>query len=349
MSFKNTIIPDSISSSLLQITSESTSKRDRALDAAKGLLILTVVYAHCFTEGVLHDYFFSFHMPAFFLISGITAAISRESEKDFGKTLLKMIRTIGLPYFFFELLGVLQELIRNGFEQSWKGFLFNALTLRCNNIVDWFLGTLLLAKLLSLALRKPLNRLLKRKAADMIYLTIALSAMATAILVSKTSPFAVIVLRRVLIAHGFLALGSVLEPLLRRKATLIGLAALAAAFGLSLLNTEFADINELHLGIPVVFLGASLLGSYGILQAGKLACVSPLCWLGRNSLIIMGTHIPILLLIRYVANNTAPTIWQRVIDLVLILVLEIPIIWFIRRFAPFLVGQNRRLSHGSKT
>lgn len=52
----------------------SLSKRDPALDAAKGLLILTVVFAHCFTEGTLHDFIFSFHMPAFFVLAGITAS-----------------------------------------------------------------------------------------------------------------------------------------------------------------------------------------------------------------------------------------------------------------------------------
>ncbi len=326
-----------------------SQKRDLSLDAAKGLLILSVVFAHCFTEGILHDFIFSFHMPAFFVISGVTAALSREAEKPFWKTVWKLLRTLGIPYLFFELLGVAQELIRNSFEQSWKGFLFNAVTLRCNNIVDWFLGTLLLAKLLSVVLCKLLRRLMKRKTADAMYLAVSLAAMAAAVLVSKTSPFAVVVLRRVLIAHGFLSIGLILEPVLRKKALVIGLAALAAAFGLSLLNTEFADLNELHFGLPAVFFGAALLGSCGAIQLGKITVCRPLLWLGKNSLIIMGTHIPILLLVRFFAGTTAPTIWQRLIDLVLILALEIPIVWFIRRFAPFLIGQNRRPAHGSKT
>ena len=325
-----------------------SQKRDLSLDAAKGLLILTVVYAHCFTEGILHDFIFSFHMPAFFVISGITAALSREAEKPFWKTVWKLLRTLAIPYLFFELLGVLQELIRNGLQQSWKGFLFNALTLRCNNIVDWFLGTLLLAKLLSLVLCKLLRRLLKRRTADVIYLTVSLAAMAAAVLISKTSPFAVAVLRRALIANGLLAIGLVLEPVLRKKALVIGLAALAAAFGLSLLNTEFADLNELHFGLPAVFFGAALLGSYGAIQLGKITVCCPLLWLGKNSLIIMGTHIPLLLIFRYITGVTAPTIWQRAIDLVLILVLEIPIVWLIRRFAPFLIGQNRRFPHAAQ-
>ena len=332
----------------MQNDTPSLRQRDLSLDAAKGLLILMVVYAHCFTEGILHDFFFSFHMPAFFVISGITASLSREADRPFGNTVRKLFRSLGIPYIFFELLGVLQELIRNGFEQSWKGFLFNALSLRCNNIVDWFLGTLLLAKLLSLFVCKLLRKLLKQKTADILYLLGSVTCMIAAVLVSRAEPFVFVVIRRVLIAHGFLAIGLTLEPLLRKKAVLFGLAALSAAFALSLTNTEFADINELHFGITAVFFACALLGSCGILQLGKLVCISPLVWLGKNSLIIMGTHIPILLIARYFTANTAPTVFHRIADFILILALEIPIIWSINRFAPFLIGKARRSRIESK-
>ena len=324
-------------------------KRDPSLDAAKGLLILSVVFAHCFTEGILHDFIFSFHMPAFFVISGVTAALSKEAEKPVWKTAWKLLCTLGIPYLFFELLGVMQELIRFGFAQSWKGFLFNSATLRCNNIVDWFLGTLLLAKLLSLSIRKLLRKLLTSRRADILYAVCSFVGMITAVLYSGTAPFAIVVLRRVLIANGFLAIGLVLESVLRKKALPFGVAALAAAFVCSLLNTEFADLKELHFGLPAVFFGAALLGSYGTIQLGKITVCRPLLWLGKNSLIIMGTHIPLLLIFRYITGVTAPTIWQRAIDLILILALEIPIVWCIRRFAPFLIGQNRRFAHESKT
>ena len=316
------------------------SKRDLGIDASKGMLILMVVYAHCFTNGALHDFFFSFHMPAFFMISGITSAISRESEEPLCNTVLKLLRTHGIPYIFFETLGIIQTLIRNGIEQSWKGFLFNTLTLRCNNVVDWFLGTLLIAKLLSIVLRKILQKILKQSAADVIYITISAIAMVTAILIPRTEPFLIVVIRRILIAQGFLAIGVILEPVLRRKALVFGLTALAVAFGLSLLNTEFADLNELHFGIPAVFLGAALMGSYGMIQLGKKLVWRPLLWLGKNSLIIMGTHIPILLLARYIAGTTAPTLWHRLFDLVLIIALEIPIAWLLNRFTPFLIGKR---------
>ena len=319
--------------------------RDNSIDATKGILILMVVYSHCFTEGFLHNFFFAFHMPAFFSISGINASLSHEESRPFGKTFMLLINSLGVPFVFFEILGILQEVLRNGFSQSWRGFLFNSLTLRCNNIVDWFLGSLLFAKMLSILSRKLLSKLLNRKTADIVYLIICISIMVAAVLFPHTEPYMFVVIRRILIAHGFLAIGLTLEPIIRKRSLILGIVALAVSFLLSLLNPEYVDINELHFGIYVIFFSAAILGSYGILQIGKLACIFPFLWLGKNSLIIMGTHIPILLLFRSAFRITAPTIEDRLIVFLLILALEIPIIWFIRRFAPFLIGKTKSQKH----
>ena len=307
-----------------------------------------VVYAHCFTGGFFHDFIFAFHMPAFFQISGITASLSHEISKPFRKTVRSLIYSLGVPFTFFELLGILQEVLRNGFSQSWKGFLFNSLTLRCNNTVDWFLGTLLFAKLLLILSYKLLFRLLDRKTGNFVYLAISTVIMLAAVQFPYRSPHLFVVIRRILIAHGFLSIGLILEPILRKKAFLLGIAALILTFTLSLLNTEYADINELHFGINIIFFSAALMGSYGILQVAKLTCVSPLLWLGKNSLIIMGTHIPILLLFRYIRKVTAPTTEDRIVDFLFILAIEIPIIWLIRRYAPFLIGRTGRSEHKSR-
>lgn len=325
----------------------STANRDLSLDAAKGLLILMVVYAHCFTEGIVHDFFFAFHMPAFFVISGLTGAISKETERPLADTVWKLLRTIGVPYVFFELLGIVQELIRNGSSQSWKGFLFNIITLRCNNIVDWFLGTLLLAKLLSVLLCKGFRKALKRKTADTVYLLAAVAGLIAAILFSRTVPFLFVVIRRTLIAHAFFAIGLVWEPFIRKRALPLALASLSAAFALSLLNTEFVNLNDMQLGIPAVFLAAALLGAYGVIQLGKICEWKPLVWLGQNSLIIMGTHIPILLLARFASGSTAPTLLHRIGDFALILLLEIPIVWVLQNKAPFLLGKKEKAGHES--
>lgn len=49
--------------------SEQT-KRIEALDVAKGIGIILVIIGHL-SSSYLHDWIYSFHMPLFFIISGI--------------------------------------------------------------------------------------------------------------------------------------------------------------------------------------------------------------------------------------------------------------------------------------
>lgn len=320
-------------------------KRDLALDSAKGILILMVVYAHCFTEGIAHDFFFSFHMPAFFVISGITGVLSSEHDASLGKAVCKLLRTTGIPFFFFELLGIAQELIRSGFVQSWKGFVFNTVTMRCNNVVDWFLCALFFAKLFSLPAVKLLRKATEKHIADSIYTALSVAMMVAAVFIPKTEPFFWTVLRKTIIANGFISVGFRLSDILRKKMLPAGIAAFLIALFISSFKLGNTGINGLRFDTPVLFLAAALLGSYGIIQIGSLCCWKPLMWLGRNSLIIMGTHIPILLLVRHFAGTTAPTVWHRIADFMIILLLEIPIVWFLQNRAPFLLGKKGNAGH----
>ena len=59
----------------------------------------------------------------------------------------------------------------------------------------------------------------------------------------------------------------------------------------------------------------------------------------------MGTHIPILLLFRYMRNVTVLSIGERIVDFLFILALEIPIVLLIRRYAPFLIGKIGQSEH----
>ena len=76
------------------------------VDAAKGYGILLVFLGHLvYYDSPLFRVIFNFHMPLFFLLSGMT--FSPEKDAD-GKAILKRLRnTIGIPFVFFTLLGTL--------------------------------------------------------------------------------------------------------------------------------------------------------------------------------------------------------------------------------------------------
>jgi len=76
------------------------------VDAAKGYGILLVFLGHLvYYDSPLFRVIFNFHMPLFFLLSGMT--FSPEKDADCKAILKRLWNTIGIPFVFFTLLGTL--------------------------------------------------------------------------------------------------------------------------------------------------------------------------------------------------------------------------------------------------
>lgn len=73
-------------------------RRSTFIDIAKGIGIILVVLGHLDTNGqISREMIYSFHMPLFFLLSGIFAS----TNMDFKLYLKKSLKTLYLPYFIF--------------------------------------------------------------------------------------------------------------------------------------------------------------------------------------------------------------------------------------------------------
>lgn len=86
----------------------SPKKTDRIpiIDAAKGYGILLVFLGHLvYYDSPLFRVIFNFHMPLFFLLSGMT--FSPEKDATCKAILKRLWNTIGIPFVFFTLLGTL--------------------------------------------------------------------------------------------------------------------------------------------------------------------------------------------------------------------------------------------------
>lgn len=130
------------------------TKRIKYLDSTKGLLILTVILGHIFTKGYLHDFLYTFYMPAFFTISGILFNYSKSIQKDFTYFLKTKIYTLFLPIFLIEVFGIAMDILNYGYTQNIFGYLYNLLHLRFNNGGNWFIFCLFISELLFYAINK---------------------------------------------------------------------------------------------------------------------------------------------------------------------------------------------------
>lgn len=149
----------------------SNNERIFWVDNAKGIAILFVVLGHVsYLPDTIHKIIYSFHMPLFFILSGIFLdnGIIKTPFKTF---LFKKLRTLMVPFFVFGIINVLYFYFINRFSlsgakpfnivdtimdsllflrHSGKWFLcslfFSQIILYC--IYKWKLNTLLVASIL---------------------------------------------------------------------------------------------------------------------------------------------------------------------------------------------------------
>ena len=76
--------------------------RNREVDVLRGILIIFVVLGHS-THGTLHDFIFLFHMPLFFMISGLLISKERMIEKGY---YIKKIKQLMIPYFAYGIFDI---------------------------------------------------------------------------------------------------------------------------------------------------------------------------------------------------------------------------------------------------
>ena len=128
-------------------------QRIEYVDTLKAIGILAVVLGHIASP--LGSFIFSWHMPLFFVISGFFINF----DLPFKNFILKDLKRLMVPYFFFSFLGVAIEILKRtlldremfSYIEVFKGVVYQmdiaALSGHYGHIL-WFLPTLFFARVL---------------------------------------------------------------------------------------------------------------------------------------------------------------------------------------------------------
>lgn len=81
------------------------NKRIQYIDVAKFLAMLLVVFSHGFKESLCTAFIFSFHIPTFFVLNGMTLNL----EQDFGSFLVKRLKGYIVPMLGLGVLSILLD------------------------------------------------------------------------------------------------------------------------------------------------------------------------------------------------------------------------------------------------
>lgn len=282
------------------------------MDIAKGIGIILVVLGHLNTEGQLNrEVIYAFHMPLFFLLSGVFAS----SRKNFSAYFKNLITRLYVPYAVFVTADVVLGILIGNTPVNLKNIIILWLKgiagFGFNDIINrplWFLFALFLIKAACFFLNKfkPLKYIAAAAALSIVFFSEKLSLdYANLWLVA-------------LVGLPFFVLGDLLKnqcitlekTVNKHKVPFILLIFLASALLLFTAHKNGSpDISKFIFGNGFLYLLNAALGImiFSILSV-FLTSVKPLSRLlqfyGKNSIIILILHY-------YICRNILPVVFQR--------------------------------------
>lgn len=351
-----------------------SKKRLDYLDMVKGIGIILVVLAHStFCNESVLTVITSFHMPLFFIVSGILLHYTKEEEKPFSRIILNKARTMLIPYITFsvvclsinyyyvwkhpEIFGM--DLIEKSFLQI--GSLYGISVL-------WFLPALFLGELIFLLIRKHFSKvltaiicLLLGVASIYLYPIINQEFVVKQDSLTLFLGYVMIVVIRAALVQMFIAFGYFIKLLLKEKEKVclievfIAIILFVSLIWLSLQNGR-VDIHFMIFNQKIIYFYCALAGGMALILCCKNVAIykfslirNPLQFLGKNSLIIMVTHLDALVLyfaIMY-ANwlnlyITRAKVYMLYLNITIaIIVMELILIYVLNHWLFFLIGKKK--------
>lgn len=309
------------------------------IDNAKAILIAMVVLAHILNYAnpeyniwpytLTQAFITSFHMPAFFLLSGFLFNHEAWRERSWCEFVGRRLKTLLIPYVFFEVLAVLYlhfVLHRVSITEG----MYRLLTFRCNVGADWFLPAMFLANIVFFASVKYPNHFFWPVA-------VALSLFCTWIL--PTGHWWK-VLCRGLLGFSFLFMGNRAKKWLSIYKPSYGVIAFFLTAVLSALSQRFYS-NDMYSAVlenPPLFAASGFAGLYFVLSISRLIQWKWLRKVGENTLPIMGTHQ----LVLYTVPSSSTIFWVAGM-VFLMAAVEFPLILGFNRVCPTLVGKPEKV------
>lgn len=301
------------------------------IDTAKGILILTMLIGHIWNYGYVHDFIYAFHMPAFFVISGILFRYSSAIKKTFGRSIFAKFKALIIPYLFFEVFAIVLHVLQNGMILNIKGYIFEIITMRLSNGPLWFLIVLFLSEILFLLVYKVVD--MEGKFGECLIIVLFV----TLLFLPKFPQY--INITTTIMALFFLIVGFKFYELMSEKSfVFMFVAVLITTF--SAIANSGSGMPDYQDGYRVLYIIGALAGSYFILQVSSLLHCNMISFYGKNSLILLGSHYPILRLVKCFFKIEEFSVYAGLIFFIAFLLLEVPLFYVINHFFPFVIGKS---------
>lgn len=274
-------------------------KRITYLDSAKAILILLVIFGHIYKITdisfldvqskykeyfLIRDWVYSFHMPAFFILSGITL----KTDKPFSLYVVQKIKRLLIPYFIAEIVSAFLLITVCGYKKlTLTDYLINFLILRSSTTVNWFLVALFFAEIIVFSLKKT----------HMVF-KLGFAVFAVIFTYYCTFSYSLLFIGRIAISAMYVLLGTeikgILDKLMEYKFLLVwGLISAVSYVYLTNVDLYYGQLSH-----PVFYVLGGISGTMIVVTVAKFADNKIFEWIGRNTLTIMLTHMLIILFVQ---------------------------------------------------
>ena len=291
------------------------SKRIDYLDMAKGIGILLVIIGHIsYVSEPVRQYISTFHMPLFFVISGMLLYYKQEEKNSLPDLAVRKFKGLMVPYFICSACVLLIESARILWKDAntWENIcrqLFQSLCLQGVSVL-WFLPALFMAEIAFVGIRKKCSHLWT--VILLIVLCIATgcgSAFAQGYFAQMSGLKAelcydiISMVSRNFFCVSFVGIGYyfavlVLDRKSHRGAEILFAIGLLALVGVILKQNGAVDLRGMNLGNLTWFVVGGISGSAGVILLCRVLEQLPvkylhrfLIFMGCNSLLIMVTHL----------------------------------------------------------
>ncbi|MEE0059747.1 MAG: acyltransferase family protein [Acutalibacteraceae bacterium] len=348
-------------------TSVSNGKRLDWIDIMKALMIFAIVLGHSFTgedrgDNMLKQYLYSFHVPAFFFVSGF---VYKNKAESFGAFAIKKLKGLMIPYYIFAIISILIFMALGSLASGGLGVEVRSTDILPNicgmlyasgssgymkwNLPLWFIPCLFVTLLLFYGIVRLVSRAKKGSKAVWVSVFVAFLVLAFLnyyVFNLKKLPFGfeiVVYMFPFFMAGYWLKENDVIAKIQGRLRVVLGIAFIVIGAVLACMADHCVDYvysiyNNLFMFYIVAFI--SIMGYVLILQSfsNKL-----LVYVGRNTLPILLMHkFPIIALQMVlggiIAKNAILGMCITVVMAIVSCIMSLVAGEIIKRIAPFALG-----------
>lgn len=307
------------------------------LDICKGLGILLVILGHIYEPNSrVGIWIYSFHMPLFLIVSGILLNYKNTVGKNIKSVIISRIQGLLVPYLIFEFIAiVIYLLVKETLTLTTLRYtvIDSLIVYYCRAGATWFLPCLFIAELLFIIMKKVIkNDKLLICSSLIIYLIP---------FVFTTDNHYINLIYKSFDALGFIVFGYYgyerINSTDMKVKNMVFI--LFISIVLSQINGAVA-LNGMEFGNCLFYSIDAILGSMFIIFISKKIDNKYLKYIGKNTLIILCTH---LIIQRYFIDVLTGKNRYFYLDglaiFIVVCIIEIPIIEIINRYFPFMIGK----------